>query len=86
MKEYDLFREGYSQWNGRKDFAGYAYDAVWAMALALNQSILRLQQINKTLEDFQYDNQDYFSIFKEEMQNVTFHGITVSCDKYYKIK
>ncbi|RDD38504.1 Gamma-aminobutyric acid type B receptor subunit 2 [Trichoplax sp. H2] len=75
-KAYDHFRQAFSHWQGRKDFAGYSYDAIWAIAIALNQSIPRLRLIEKTLENFQYDDEDYFNIFKEEIENVTFHGVT----------
>ena len=59
-------------------YAAFGYDAVWAEALAMNNSIDRLAKLNRTLEDFQYSDSEMSHIFKEEMFNVNFSGISVS--------
>lgn len=62
---------------GSEELAAFAYDAVWTIALMLNQSIPKLQAINKSLDQFKYYDQDFYRIFKEEMSKVSFLGITV---------
>ena len=58
-------------------YAPLTYDAVWAMALALNASTTRLPA-TKTLFDFSYENADFNKIFINEMNKVHFEGISVS--------
>ena len=61
--------------------ARYVYDAVWMIALTLNQSIADLEdRLNLTLNDFSYDPDSYniTKIFIERMSNLTFCGVSVS--------
>ncbi|XP_071952082.1 gamma-aminobutyric acid type B receptor subunit 2-like, partial [Antedon mediterranea] len=64
------------------DFNEYVfqtYDAFMTMALTLNASIDRLNNMipSKRLEDFTYDyGQDILNIFQEEIQRLSFYGIT----------
>ena len=57
----------------------YAYDAVWAMAKALNQSLNPLQERKLKLEDFDYFEQGsiILTILKEQLQQINFTGISV---------
>ena len=48
------------------------------IALALNNSIQRLAEQNKTLEDFDYNEKVYLSAFKSQMNKTKINGVTVS--------
>ncbi|XP_077991623.1 gamma-aminobutyric acid type B receptor subunit 1-like [Glandiceps talaboti] len=51
------------------------YDAIWAMALALNSSIAKLPD-GKKLEDFDYSDKEMAQIFLEEMAKTSFEGMS----------
>ncbi|XP_077991528.1 gamma-aminobutyric acid type B receptor subunit 1-like [Glandiceps talaboti] len=64
---------------------GLGYDAVWAIALALNTSIEQLSNImfsssHETrpvvLEDFTYENSDMAQIILGALRNTSFHGVS----------
>ncbi|XP_077991826.1 gamma-aminobutyric acid type B receptor subunit 2-like isoform X1 [Glandiceps talaboti] len=64
---------------------GLGYDAVWAIALALNTSVEQLSNIvfnssNETrpsvLEDFTYENRDMAQIILGALRNTSFHGVS----------
>jgi len=58
---------------------GYAYDATWTIALALNSSISILEDKGLgRLEDFTYDSVEMANVFTEAVSNVSFEGISVS--------
>ena len=59
-------------------YAGLTYDAVWAMALALNGSIERLAAVGMTIDEFGYDNEAITDIFMQEMYKLRFRGQSVS--------
>ena len=62
------------------EFAPFAYDAVWAVALALHGVAQQLAAENSSvkLEDFVYDNTNHLrERFVAEMSNLAFEGITV---------
>ena len=76
-----------------EDIGAYAYDAVWALAFALNAtiSIINSQEINITstecenasgmpvpLEHFTYRNDQLGCIIRYNLQRTSFSGITVS--------
>ena len=76
-----------------EDIGAYAYDAVWAMAFALNATIsmINSQDINITstgcenasgmpvpLEHFTYRNDQLGCIIRFHLQRTSFSGITVS--------
>ncbi|XP_077991332.1 gamma-aminobutyric acid type B receptor subunit 2-like isoform X2 [Glandiceps talaboti] len=74
-------RFGYHFWHG------FGYDAVWALALALNTSIERLSNnivitnsSNKTrpavLQDFTYGRKDMANIILDALRNTSFHGVS----------
>ncbi|KAI8518235.1 Gamma-aminobutyric acid type B receptor subunit 1 [Branchiostoma belcheri] len=58
--------------------APLAYDAVWALALALNQTITRLTEkgINVGLDKFTYDNSTIFREFYRAMDSTSFQGVS----------
>ena len=64
--------------NQQDIYAAFAYDAVYAIALALNKSETDLMMHNKTLQDFTYNDVQMAQIFRANMQNLLFEGITVS--------
>lgn len=62
--------------------AAFAYDAVWTIALTLNQSISVLKQQNETrnmsLEDFDYTNVAMRNTFMKIAKGISFQGMSVS--------
>lgn len=58
-------------------YAGFGYDAIWAIALALNNSIQELQMHNKTLTDFNYHDSEMGIILLNQMKQIEFEGVTV---------
>ncbi|EDV25424.1 uncharacterized protein TRIADDRAFT_55500 [Trichoplax adhaerens] len=54
----------------------FAYDAVWSIALALNNSRNQLESLNKTFEDFNYQQSEMRKIFYQNMESVQFLGIS----------
>ena len=87
FQTYGELKEMYDQYlnaSGKKyeenlPFAN-AIDAVWAIALAINNSIVPVREkLNKTLEDFTYkDGRGITDIIYEEMKKLNFYGTTVS--------
>ncbi|RDD41746.1 Gamma-aminobutyric acid type B receptor subunit 2 [Trichoplax sp. H2] len=73
---YSKYQEHPKLPKGSEELAAFTYDAVWAIALMLNQSIPKLEAINKSLHNFKYYDQDFYRILKEEMSKVSFLGIT----------
>ena len=57
-----------------------AIDAMWAIALAINNSIVPVREkLNNTLEEFTYkDGRGITDIMYEEMKKLNFYGTTVS--------
>jgi len=60
--------------------ARYVYDAVWMIALTLNQSIADIEERfpGQSLRNFTYDNSNISQIFIERMSKLTFRGVSVS--------
>ena len=58
--------------------APLAYDAIWAIALALNKTINQLKEINASIEDFTYDNQYIAQQIYSAMNTTQFLGVSVS--------
>uniref|UniRef100_A0A061QLL2 Gamma-aminobutyric acid type B receptor subunit 2 n=1 Tax=Cupiennius salei TaxID=6928 RepID=A0A061QLL2_CUPSA len=61
--------EGYQE-------APLAYDAIWAIALALNKTINQLREINASIEDFTYDNQYIAQQIYSAMNTTQFLGVS----------
>ncbi|RDD36281.1 Gamma-aminobutyric acid type B receptor subunit 2 [Trichoplax sp. H2] len=78
IKAYNTYRKYdlYAKYAGGYNFAGYVYDATWAVALTLNNSIQRLAKKKLTLEGFTYGNVDYLEVFTSEMAKLQFLGVT----------
>ncbi|XP_059142328.1 gamma-aminobutyric acid type B receptor subunit 2-like [Physella acuta] len=66
----------------------YGYDAVWALALALNRTQEKLTSgvLNQTvsLSDFNYTRSDLFDLMIQSLQEITFEGVsgTVAFNEY----
>jgi len=58
--------------------APLAYDAVWAVALALNSSAAYLEAQNQSLDSYNYDNKEVADIIQDNMEKVKFNGISGS--------
>ncbi|XP_070577465.1 gamma-aminobutyric acid type B receptor subunit 2-like [Ptychodera flava] len=52
-----------------------AYDAMWAIAIALNQSRQNLPA-NKTLEDFSYEDSSIADVIAESLDTLEFEGVS----------
>lgn len=63
-----------------KHLAPYAYDGMWALALALNTTNAVLMKSSLSLENFSYDNTYMSSLLLEAMDRVEFHGLTVGME------
>ncbi|KAJ8044389.1 Gamma-aminobutyric acid type B receptor subunit 1 [Holothuria leucospilota] len=69
------------------NYMAYAFDAMWAIGLMLNNTVTRLREgatkgpVNK-LEDFSYNDsgRDLSKIFFEELARTNFFGASVSAD------
>ena len=57
--------------------APLAYDAVWAVAMALNSSVAYLESLNQSLDSYNYDNKEVADIIMDNMEKVKFQGISV---------
>lgn len=55
-------------------YASFAYDAVWAIALALDASIANGTRV----EQFSYNNQSVADQLTTALENVEFDGVSVS--------
>ena len=79
IEAYNRYRNNgpYALYKGAMKFASFTYDATWAIAIALNNSIPHLAGMDKTLQDFQYNNKMFLKIFKSEMAKVRFQGVSV---------
>ncbi|XP_077986130.1 gamma-aminobutyric acid type B receptor subunit 1-like [Glandiceps talaboti] len=59
-------------------YAGFSYDAIIAIAIALNQTQIFLSRLEhpRRLSDFTYDDEYMANIFKEAILNLTYFGVT----------
>ena len=78
----DLLQEKYSGVSQGIMPEGYleaplAYDAIWAVALALNRTMSRLQSQGTSLEEYNYENQEIADIILSEIADVQFMGMSV---------
>lgn len=65
--------------NGTELYVPFVFDAVWLIALTLNNSIKPIQmKLNKSLENFTYKDSDMAQVFSETLQKLRFRGITVT--------
>ncbi|XP_030637490.1 gamma-aminobutyric acid type B receptor subunit 1 isoform X2 [Chanos chanos] len=56
--------------------APLAYDAVWALALALNKTVERLRDKGQRLEDFNYNNHDITAEIYRALNTSSFEGVS----------
>ena len=63
-----------------KTDGGFAYDAVWAIALALKKTEEHLRRLNpsQSIVNFTYVNEDIMKQFKSYLNKTQFQGVTVS--------
>lgn len=60
--------------------APLAYDAVWALALALNKTVAPLKAKGRRLEDFNYNNHDITAEIYRALNTSSFEGVSVSAE------
>ncbi|XP_071964124.1 gamma-aminobutyric acid type B receptor subunit 1-like [Antedon mediterranea] len=78
------FEESYMTYSAQEgsddinDLASYAYDAIWSIALVLNESIQFLQKESPhiKLSDFTYSSTDMRNVFMTTMESIEFDGIS----------
>lgn len=58
--------------------APLAYDAVWALALALNRTVAPLRAKGWALEDFNYNNKEITAEIYRALNTSSFEGVSVS--------
>lgn len=64
-------------------YSGFAYDAVWAIAYALNQTEHELQGTNLMLDSFDYFEANNLSnIIARHLSKTNFYGVSVSLHYY----
>ena len=62
------------------------YDSVWALALALNSSIPRLEsELGASLDDYAYGNNDMTAVIRSELLKVAFKGASGFIDLRVRI-
>lgn len=66
--------------------APLAYDAVWALALALNKTVAPLKAKGRRLEDFNYNNHDITSEIYRALNTSSFEGVSVSAKEEISTK
>ncbi|KPM06518.1 gamma-aminobutyric acid type B receptor subunit 1-like protein, partial [Sarcoptes scabiei] len=83
LSEYQKQLPRYKNWfpHGDKPQEGFqeaplAYDAIWAVAFALNRSIERLNEMGMSLDDFDYEKKEITDVIKSELQRVQFLGVS----------
>lgn len=59
------------------NFALFAFDAVWAMALALHTTAEKLIKRNITLDMFDYNDKHIADTIQASIKGLTFQGTTV---------
>ncbi|CAL4133132.1 unnamed protein product, partial [Meganyctiphanes norvegica] len=65
----DRYPEGYQE-------APLAYDAVWAIALALNKTMMLLGKKNKSIDEFVYNNKEISGLLYDTMRATEFRGVS----------
>ncbi|XP_077986164.1 gamma-aminobutyric acid type B receptor subunit 2-like [Glandiceps talaboti] len=87
---FDQFEKRYLEWPTLPKYKlnpsfPQGYDAVWAVALTLNETAQRLADenfpahstlINKSLENFHYGDQEMTDLFYKTMKGLKYHGVT----------
>ncbi|KAI4489300.1 hypothetical protein M0804_004798 [Polistes exclamans] len=58
-------------------FAAQTYDAVWAMALALNKTETELNEMNMTMAKYTHQNKTYAEYLLEQLKILHFIGVSV---------
>ncbi len=58
-------------------FHGYAYDGVWALALAMQYVDHKVRPTGQTLLDFHYKNYTWQNLLIEALDRTSFEGVTV---------
>lgn len=59
-----------------KLYAGLLYDQVWAIALALNSSLSKLEGMNISIDTIGFNQPHVTQIVEESLSRVNFHGVT----------
>ncbi|RDD36458.1 Gamma-aminobutyric acid type B receptor subunit 2, partial [Trichoplax sp. H2] len=60
----------------KNQYVGFAYDAIWAIGLCLDNVIRELAAENKSLDDFRYSDSFVGRTILKEMRKVKFQGIS----------
>ncbi|KAK3744221.1 hypothetical protein QZH41_013566, partial [Actinostola sp. cb2023] len=68
------------------NFAFFAFDAVWVVALTLHKAAQQLVKHNKTLDMFDYKDREIAAIVRTSLQGLSFQGITVRFGRMGRIE
>lgn len=74
LKEYDKFTNGTTK---SETHTALHYDAIWCLALALNQTEQQLHRYNTSLAEFNYNDTRIRKLLNDAMSNISFIGLTV---------
>ena len=59
-----------------EDWAATYFDSMWAMGLALNNSVAILKEDNMSLPDYQYGDPHVTSVIREQLLDTNFRGLS----------
>lgn len=89
MKIYLFFYQTAAEYEGQYEkrreneysrFHGYAYDGIWAIALAIQKVSQKLKAFGRTksFRDFQHRDPFWGQLFRDSLNETSFTGVTVS--------
>ena len=86
MQETSLYKSEYDRVRLKEysRFHGYAYDGIWAIAMAIQavDKKLRMRNSARTIEDFHYRDPFWAQLFREALNETNFDGVTVRLRLY----
>ena len=74
FKKYQERVKEYNENSSTTEWANPTYDGVWSLALALNNSIPKLNRIGLSLSNYSHGHQDATNIIRDEVVGLQFEG------------
>ena len=76
LKDFELVKKKYNESALNTDviFARYLYDEVWALALAMNNSLPVLENRNLSIDNYTIGQPEITTVIEEEMAKLSFQG------------
>ena len=74
--EFETVKALYSKYKfpSGLSWAGFLYDQVWALALAVNNSLLELENRNLSIDNYTIGQPEITELIEEQLANLTFQG------------